>query len=124
MPISSSLRRGKAQGDVNPNSFFSERGTCFDPVARQRELHHDVFMQLREAAALGDHLIGNSSNDFRTDVAVDDFADQTDLLFDRTAFFCNKGRVSGDAVDNTPVGAFFDLFEIGRVQKNFHVSLA
>ena len=77
---------------------------------------------LAKTASLHQHLVGFGRHHFRADIAVDEVADPPDLLLQRNAFFCDQGRIGGNAVDDAPARARLQLVEIGGVQKKFHHS--
>src|SRR6185312_595283 len=96
------LPGGKAQGHVHPDAFAAEHGTRSDAVPGQWHLHHDVFVDLGQLAALGEHALGVGGYHLSADVAVDDIADLADLLVNWYSLFGDQRRVGGDAVHNAP----------------------
>ena len=80
-------------------------------------------MDLCETSALLDHALGVQDNHLRADGSVYGLANVEKQL--RWITLCpnfgHEGRVRGHAIDQARLGGAADLFEVCRIEKDFHL---
>jgi len=82
------------------------------------DLDDDVLVELRELAALLDHLVRLGRRDLEGDRAVDEGEDVLDDLGPLAARLRDERRVRRDAVENAPRSRLANLFDVRGIEEN------
>ncbi len=109
---------------VGSDSFFSKIFDCFYTIFDHRYFHHDLWVKLYKFFTFFYHSGKVGRNSFCTHVSVDDFAYCFVMFFyifiTAYAFFGHKRWICCNTVKYTKVLCFLDLFQICRINKEFH----
>src|SRR5262249_39929888 len=103
--------------DIGLDSFGAQRLDGLQAFFQQRNLNHDVFMQLRQFAAFGNNFGGGQRDGFQADRAIHD-VEYFGVYFQRLAACLGNVRwVGRDAVNDAPTPRFADLSYVRRIEK-------
>src|SRR5439155_10852200 len=114
------LARRETQRDIDLDPFRRQCLAGFQALRDQRDLDHDVLMDLGEVFALFDHRVGFDADDLGADRAVHDRADFLEEVLETTPFLGHYRWIGGHAVQDAPAGRFLDFFRVAGVQKDHH----
>ena len=112
----------ETQGDIDHRAFVGQRLTGLETVPCQRNLDRDVFGDLGQFAAFGDHVVGFQRDNFGRNGARNDVTDFLGHFEDVTTGFRDDRWVGGDTIHHPQVIEFPDGINIGGVYEEFHGS--
>ena len=115
-----SLIRREDQGAVCLDPLGGEAADCLKAGRSESDLYDDVWSDLREGETLLDHAVGIITDDFCRYWALGEAADLLEDLLVRAANLRVERRVRGHAVNDAPLNASLDLFNVSGVQEELH----
>src|SRR5438874_528697 len=114
------LRGRKAQGDVDLDALARQRLAGFDAVLRERHLHDDPRIDLREIPSLLDHGLRFGLDDLGAGGSLDDLADLLQVVAIVSRLLREQRRIRRDAVDDPERHERLDVLQIARIDEQFH----
>src|SRR2546430_9119746 len=114
------LVRGENERRVDLDAFGRESLDRLEALRRHLNLHDDILVELRELAALLDHLVRLGRRDLEGDRPVDEGEDVLDHLGPLPARLCDERGVRRHAVQDAPRGRLADLIDVRRVEEDLH----
>ena len=114
---------GEDQGYVCLDALCAQNFNSFESFYGHRDFNNHVWMDGCDLTAFFDHAFCIYCGSFylAADRSVYDLGDLFDDLFEVTSFFCDQGRVGGNAADNAHVVCFFNVLYFCCVDEKSHV---
>src|SRR5581483_8730256 len=114
------LRGAETERDIRADVCFGQCGDSLDSLGNQRHFYDNIGMNTGQPVPLFDHLFRGGRYDFRADVAINESANLSNLLFDRDSFLRDEAWIGGDTVDNASIQYTLEFAQIRRIEKEFH----
>ena len=116
------LVRREAERDVDHLALVRQHFTGFQTVPCQGQLHGDVFRDLGQFAAFGDHVVRFGRDNFGRDGAVDQITDLFRDFQNVAAGFQDQRRVCCHPVYHAQIVQLGDGIDFGGIYEEFHVT--
>src|SRR5205809_173528 len=114
------LVRGENERRVNLDALRGQGLDRLEPFRGHLNFHDHVLVQLRELAALLDHLLRLGRRNLEGDRAVDEGEDVLDYLGPLSAGLRDERGIRRHPVEDAPGRGLTDLVDVGGVEEDLH----